>query len=92
MLRDRREGHPARVALPARPRAGRSHWTSANWHNGEMGLSGNEILIVALVIALVFGAAKLPKLARSIGQAKGEFEKGMKEGAEKPTGTADDDA
>ena len=39
-----------------------------------------DILIVLVVIALLFGGAKLPKLARSLGSAKGEFEKGLKEG------------
>lgn len=39
-----------------------------------------EILIGLLVIALLFGSTKLPKLARSLGSAKGEFEKGLKDG------------
>ena len=39
-----------------------------------------DILIVIVVIGLLFGAAKLPKLARSLGSAKGEFEKGLKDG------------
>ena len=43
---------------------------------------GWDIVIVLAIIALLFGGAKLPKLARSLGSAKGEFEKGMKEGAE----------
>lgn len=42
---------------------------------------GWDIVIVLAIIALLFGGAKLPKLARSLGSAKGEFEKGMKEGA-----------
>jgi sec-independent protein translocase protein TatA len=40
-----------------------------------------EIGLVVLVIVLLFGGAKLPKLARSLGSAKSEFEKGSKEGA-----------
>jgi len=40
-----------------------------------------DILIVLVVVALLFGGAKLPKLARSLGSAKGEFERGLKEGA-----------
>ena len=39
-----------------------------------------EILIGLLVIVLLFGATKLPKLARSLGSAKGEFQKGLDEG------------
>ncbi len=41
---------------------------------------GWDIVIVLAIIALLFGGAKLPKLARSLGSAKGEFEKGLKEG------------
>jgi sec-independent protein translocase protein TatA len=43
-------------------------------------LGAPEILIGLLVIVLLFGATKLPKLARSLGSAKGEFEKGLKDG------------
>ena len=42
---------------------------------------GWDIVIVLAIIALLFGGAKLPKLARSLGSAKGEFEKGLKEGS-----------
>jgi sec-independent protein translocase protein TatA len=41
---------------------------------------GWEFLLVIAVIALLFGAKNLPKLARSMGSAKTEFEKGLKEG------------
>lgn len=34
-----------------------------------------------LVILLLFGGAKLPQLARSLGQAQGEFRKGTRKGA-----------
>ena len=33
-------------------------------------------------VALLFGGAKLPKLARSLGQAQNEFKRGLKDGAE----------
>lgn len=37
-----------------------------------------ETVIIAIVIigALIFGAKKIPELARTLGKAKGEFEKG----------------
>lgn len=38
-----------------------------------------EILIIAIVITVLFGSAAIPKFARSIGKAKSEFEKGLKE-------------
>ena len=41
------------------------------------------IVIAVVAVVLLFGGAKLPKLARSLGSAKGEFEKGLKEGASK---------
>jgi TatA/E family protein of Tat protein translocase len=39
-----------------------------------------ELLIFLAILLLIFGAAKLPKLARSMGQAGKEFKAGMKEG------------
>jgi sec-independent protein translocase protein TatA len=39
-----------------------------------------EHLIVLLVILVLFGGAKLPKLARSMGQAQSEFKRGVKDG------------
>ena len=41
--------------------------------------AGPELLIVLLVLILLFGANKIPKLARSTGQALGEFKKGKEE-------------
>ena len=40
-----------------------------------------ELIVIAIVILLIFGGTKLPKLARSLGSAKSEFEKGTREGA-----------
>jgi sec-independent protein translocase protein TatA len=40
---------------------------------------GIEVFVVLLIIVLLFGANKLPKLARSSGQAMGEFKKGREE-------------
>ena len=40
---------------------------------------GPDLLIVVIVVAvLVFGGAAIPKLARNLGSAKTEFEKGLK--------------
>ena len=39
-----------------------------------------ELILFLVIILLLFGGAKLPKLARSLGQAKNEFEQGVKEG------------
>ncbi|MEA2686029.1 MAG: sec-independent protein translocase protein TatA [Actinomycetota bacterium] len=39
-----------------------------------------ELIIVLVVVLLLFGSTKLPKLARSIGEASQEFKKGVSEG------------
>jgi sec-independent protein translocase protein TatA len=49
-------------------------------------LGAPELLIVLLVVLVLFGGAKLPKLARSMGQAQTEFKRGIHEGHK-----ADDD-
>ncbi len=41
---------------------------------------GPDVLIILAIIALLFGSTRLPKLARSLGSAKTEFEKGIAEG------------
>jgi sec-independent protein translocase protein TatA len=35
-----------------------------------------ELLIILVVVLVIFGGAKLPQLARSLGQAQHEFKKG----------------
>jgi sec-independent protein translocase protein TatA len=42
---------------------------------------GPEWFVVLGVIVLLFGAKKLPELARSLGRSTSEFKKGMKEGS-----------
>lgn len=43
------------------------------------GLGPTELLVILVIVLVLFGGAKLPKLARSLGQAKNEFEAGTKE-------------
>lgn len=40
---------------------------------------GMELLIILLIVILLFGASKIPELARSTGQAMGEFKRGRQE-------------
>ncbi len=40
---------------------------------------GPEWVVILLIAVLLFGANKIPKLARSTGQAMGEFQKGRQE-------------
>ncbi|HZD17661.1 MAG TPA: twin-arginine translocase TatA/TatE family subunit [Actinomycetota bacterium] len=42
---------------------------------------GPEWIVVLIVLILLFGAKKLPELARSVGRSTSEFKKGMSEGA-----------
>jgi sec-independent protein translocase protein TatA len=44
------------------------------------GLGAPELLIVGAILLLLFGGAKLPQLARSLGQAQREFKSGVHEG------------
>jgi len=60
-------------------------------------LGAPELLIILVIAVLVFGGAKLPKLARSLREAKDEFEtgkndpkKGSNEDAPKQLTTSDD--
>ncbi len=39
-----------------------------------------ELIIVLVVVLLLFGSTRLPKLARSMGEASKEFKKGVNEG------------
>lgn len=41
-------------------------------------VGGQEMLVIGLVALLLFGA-RLPKLARSLGQSVNEFKQGMKD-------------
>ena len=52
---------------------------------------GSEWFWIVLVIILLFGAKKLPELARSIGRSLGEFSR-AKQDFEKEMKTAIDDA
>ncbi len=40
-----------------------------------MKFGGQEMLLLFLIVLLLFGAARLPKLARSLREAKDEFQK-----------------
>ena len=48
-----------------------------------------EILLIVFAILLLFGARKLPELARGLGSSVNEFKKGMAEGVkdDKPAST-----
>lgn len=43
------------------------------------GLGTPELLVIAVVIFLLFGATRLPQLAKSLGQSKRAFKEGLEE-------------
>lgn len=44
-----------------------------------LGLGGQEVLLIALVVLLLFGGAKIPELMRGLGKGVKSFKEGMKE-------------
>ena len=49
-----------------------------------MSLGPTELIIVLLIVVLLFGASRLPKLARSLGESAKEFKKGTGDPADRP--------
>ncbi len=49
------------------------------------GLGGPELMIILVIILLLFGGAKLPALAKGLGQSVKEFKKAAKENDEEET-------
>ena len=49
-----------------------------------------ELIIILVVVLLLFGSTRLPKLARSLGQASKEFKEGVKEGGADEPSPADE--
>jgi sec-independent protein translocase protein TatA len=46
---------------------------------GFMNIGGQELIFILLIILILFGAKKLPELARGMGQAVKEFQKAKDE-------------
>jgi sec-independent protein translocase protein TatA len=53
------------------------------------GLGAPELIIILVLVLLIFGGAKLPQLARSLGQAQKEFKQGLDEGQKADTDSDD---
>jgi sec-independent protein translocase protein TatA len=43
---------------------------------------GTDWLIIGVIVLLLFGGAKLPALARSMGASVNEFKRGLKQGVD----------
>lgn len=53
-------------------------------------LGGQELLVIFLIVLLLFGAKKLPELARGVGKSMGEFKKARDDFEREITKAADD--
>ena len=51
---------------------------------GIGGLGTPELLVIAVVIFLLFGATRLPQLAKALGQSKRAFKEGLDEADKGP--------
>src|SRR5258707_12389781 len=51
------------------------------------GLGYQELLIILVIVLVLFGANRLPELARSLGSSMKEFKKGVNEGNKEETTT-----
>ncbi|MBR1870739.1 MAG: twin-arginine translocase TatA/TatE family subunit [Kiritimatiellae bacterium] len=56
-----------------------------------MGWGPWQMLLLVLVLVLLFGSKKLPELARSLGKAKKEFAKGLKDDEESENASKKDE-
>lgn len=54
-----------------------------------MNLGPAELLLILAIVLLAFGSTRLPKLARSMGEASREFKKGLEGGDTEPPGTSE---
>jgi sec-independent protein translocase protein TatA len=49
------------------------------------GLGPTELVVIVIVIFLLFGATRLPQLAKALGQSKRAFKEGIEESEREPT-------
>lgn len=54
-----------------------------------MRFGGQELIIILVIVLVLFGATRLPALARSIGQSAKEFRKGLEDGNDETIAEAD---
>ena len=48
------------------------------------GLGPTELIVIVLLVFLLFGATRLPQLAKALGQSKKAFREGIEEGEREP--------
>ncbi len=57
---------------------------------GLFNLGGGEVIVVLVVVLILFGAKKIPELAKGLGQGIKEFKKATKEVSEEVTNAMDE--
>ena len=55
-----------------------------------MNLGPTELIIILVIVLVLFGGAKLPKLAKSLGEAQREFKKGSEDAEKESSETTSD--
>ncbi len=61
-------------------------------YGDRMNLGPTELIIVLVIVLVLFGGAKLPKLAKSLGEAQNEFKKATTDVSEADAAAARRDA
>ncbi|MEE1365447.1 MAG: twin-arginine translocase TatA/TatE family subunit [Muribaculaceae bacterium] len=59
---------------------------------GLLGLGTQELLIIALIVLLLFGARKIPELMRGVGKGIRYFKEGMKDAGDEINKDSDESA
>lgn len=59
---------------------------------GLLGLGTQELLIIALIVLILFGARKIPELMRGIGKGIRYFKEGMKDAGDEINKDSDESA
>ena len=67
------------VRLADRRRGRESIWFFVAEETLVMGLGWQELLLVFMIVLLLFGAKRLPEIARSLGKASNEFKRAKDE-------------
>ncbi|MBO5749299.1 MAG: twin-arginine translocase TatA/TatE family subunit [Muribaculaceae bacterium] len=59
---------------------------------GLLGLGTQELIIIALIVLLLFGARKIPELMRGVGKGIRSFKEGMKDAGDEINKDSDESA